>query len=178
VAFATHQIVINVQALSFMNGQGFSIAATPLVGQSLGKRRPDMAHLYTQRTRRVGLITACAIAATLILFGRQIVGCYNGDAEIVRMGAMGLAIIALIQPMQSSQLIITGTLRGAGDTRTPAMIAFLTAMILRPLLGLYMVLGLHWGLVGAWIAFVADQAMRSLLVYIRFRSGKWKLLKI
>jgi Na+-driven multidrug efflux pump len=58
------------------------------------------------------------------------------------------------------------------------MIAFLTAMILRPLLGLYMVMVLHWGLVGAWIAFAADQAMRSLLVYIRFRSGKWKLLKI
>ena len=56
VAFATHQICMNIQAMSFMNGQAFSVSATSLMGQSLGKRRPDMAQAYSSRTRRIGTI--------------------------------------------------------------------------------------------------------------------------
>jgi Na+-driven multidrug efflux pump len=56
IAFATHQVCFNIQAMSFMTGQAFAVSSTSLVGQSLGRKRPDMAHLYASRTRRVGLI--------------------------------------------------------------------------------------------------------------------------
>ena len=48
IAFATHQVCMNIQALSFMNGQAFGVSATSLVGQCLGKRRPDMAEEYSR----------------------------------------------------------------------------------------------------------------------------------
>ena len=38
VAYAIHNICMNIQALSFMNGQAFAVSATSLVGQSLGKK--------------------------------------------------------------------------------------------------------------------------------------------
>lgn len=43
VAYATHQVCMNIQALSFMSGQAFAVSATSMVGQSLGRKRPDMA---------------------------------------------------------------------------------------------------------------------------------------
>lgn len=49
VAFATHQVCMNIQALSFMNGQAFATSATSLMGQSLGKKRPDLAQAYCHR---------------------------------------------------------------------------------------------------------------------------------
>jgi Na+-driven multidrug efflux pump len=37
---------------------------------------------------------------------------------------------------------------------------------------------LGWGLQGAWLGFVVDQMIRSLLVLLRFNSGKWKRIKV
>ena len=52
-AYATHQVCMNIHALSFMTGQAFAVSATSLVGQSLGKRREDMAQAYCHKTRNL-----------------------------------------------------------------------------------------------------------------------------
>ena len=40
VSMATHQICMNIQSLSMMNGQALAVSATTLIGQSLGRKRP------------------------------------------------------------------------------------------------------------------------------------------
>lgn len=177
-AFATHNIAMNIQALSFMSGQAFAVSATSLVGQSLGKKRPDMAQAYANHTRRLGLVVALIVGSVFFFFGRQVVGLYSREAEIMLQGAMVLKLVALTQPFQSSQFILAGALRGAGDTRAIAVITFITVMLVRPGLAILNVNYLGWGLLGAWVALVADQLLRSLLVVLRYRSGKWKTIRI
>ncbi len=41
-----------------------------------------------------------------------------------------------------------------------------------------MIYGFHWGLEGAWIALVCDQLLRTILVFFRYKSGKWKSAKL
>lgn len=178
VAFATHQICMNIQAMSFMNGQAFAVAATSLVGQSLGKRRPDMAQAYSIRTRRIGMIISIILAFTFFFFGRPIMGLYTDDPSVIAQGAKILKLVALVQPLQSSQFILAGALRGAGDTRATAVITFLTVLLLRPGIALFTIKVLEWGLEGAWLALVADQSCRSLLVMIHYNSGKWKDIEV
>ena len=176
-AYATHQVCMNIQALSFMTGQAFAVSATSLMGQSLGKRRVDMAQAYCSKVRMVGLLFAGILAVIFIFFGRNIVGLYNSDPEIIQMGGRIMLFVAFLQPFQSSQFIIAGGLRGAGDTKATAKITFITVLIVRPVMAILLVkLGL--GLYGAWLAMASDQLLRSLLVWLRYQSGKWKLLKI
>lgn len=73
VAYATHQICMNIQAMSFMTGQAFANSATTLMGQSLGKKRIDMAENYTRHTRRIGLYTSIVLGLLLIVCGRSVV---------------------------------------------------------------------------------------------------------
>lgn len=178
LAFAIHQIVFNIQAMSFMNGQAFAIPATSLVGQSLGKKRPDMAQAYSRRTRRLGMSVSIILGVAFFFFGKQIVGLYSQDPVVISQGAQILKLVALIQPFQSSQFILAGALRGAGDTRATATISFITVLLVRPGLAIISIHLLDWGLTGAWIAVVADQLLRSLLVLLRFNSGKWKNIKV
>lgn len=178
VAFATHQVCMSIQALSFMNGQAFGVAATSLVGQCLGKKRPDMAEEYSKRTRRVGMMVSLFLAASFFFFSRPIVSLYNDDPLIIEMGAMILMFVAFIQPFQASQFILAGVLRGAGDTRAIAVITFMTVLLVRPGLALIMINLFNWGLPGAWVALVADQLLRSLLVWLRYCTGKWKSIKV
>ncbi|MBO5070387.1 MAG: MATE family efflux transporter, partial [Roseburia sp.] len=129
------------------------------------------------KVRNVGLLVAILLAVIFIFFGGDIVGLYNSDPEIIRMGGRIMLFVAFLQPFQSSQFIIAGGLRGAGDTKATAKITFITVLIVRPIVAIVLVkLGL--GLYGAWLAMAADQLLRSLLVLLRYQSGKWKLIKI
>ena len=89
------------------------------------------------------------IGICFFLFGRQIVGLYNNDPQIVNMGAQILMFVAFLQPFQSSQFILSGALRGAGDTRATAVITFITVLLVRPGLALLTIHVFHWGLYGA-----------------------------
>lgn len=178
VAFATHQICMNIQAMSFMNGQAFGVSATSLMGQSLGKKRPDMAQAYSSRTRYLGMIISLILGVVFFFFGRPIVSLYTDDPSVIDQGAKILKLVALIQPFQSTQFILSGALRGAGDTKATAIITFITILLLRPGLALLCINVLHLGLEGAWLALAADQIVRSTLIVIRYRSGKWKNIKV
>ena len=178
VAFATHQVCMNIQSLSFMNGQAFAVSATSLTGQSLGKKRPDMAQAYSSRTSRIGMVVSAVIAITFFLFSKQIVGLYSDDPVVIAQGARILKFVALVQPFQASQFILAGALRGAGDTKVTAAITFVTVLLVRPGMAILAIYVFHWGLEGAWIALVCDQVLRTTLVHLRYRSGRWKMVKV
>lgn len=177
LAYATHQVCMNIQALSFMTGQAFAVSATSLMGQSLGKRRTDMAQAYCSRTQRIGMMVAIGLAIIFMLFGRQIVGAYNSDPQIVEVGGTIMFFLAFTQPFQSSQFILAGGLRGAGDTKTTAIITTITVLILRPVLAVIFI-EMGMGLYGAWLAMAIDQLVRATLVFVRYNSGKWKLIRL
>ena len=178
VAFATHQVCMNIQALSFMNGNAFAVSATSLMSQSLGKKRPDMAQAYSSRTQKVGMLVSSMIAIMFFFWGGHIVALYSDDPMIIEHGAQILKIIAFIQPFQSSQFIVAGALRGAGDTKATAFITFCTVFVVRSGVAVLTIKFLHWGLIGAWVAMAMDQLLRTVMVLHRFHSGKWKLHKI
>ena len=172
--YATHQIVMNIQSMSFMVGQAFGNSSTTLMGQSLGKRRYDMAALYMHKTRQVGFWVSVVLMALMAIFNRQLIMLYNSTPEVVAMGAGLMFVVALMQPIQCGQFIVSGGLRGVGDTRYNAMVVLITTLGVRAILSVLFVYGFKWGLWGAWIALFADQALRSVLILRRYRSGSWK----
>ena len=178
VAFATHQIAMNIQSLSFMPGQAFSIAATTLVGQLLGANKPDIAEESANQTRLLGMMVSGISAFTIFFFGKYLTMLYTNDIAIIEQSRICLRIIALIQPAQSTQFILAGALRGGGDTRFPLYSTILGIWGMRVALAYLFVMIFGWGLTGAWLAIGFDQVLRAMVIYSRFRSGKWKQLEV
>ena len=178
IAYATHQICSNIQTMSFMVGQAFANAATTLVGQSLGRRRYDAAMQYARHTEVVGVIVSVFLGFGLIFFGKNVVWLYNQTPEIVSLGGQLLIMVGVIQPLQALQFILTGALRGAGDTKFTAFSMLITVLILRSGLAILLVTYLKMGLVGAWYAMVADQVVRDLMIILYFRSGRWSRIRL
>ncbi|MCR4401285.1 MAG: MATE family efflux transporter [Firmicutes bacterium] len=174
---ASHQIAMNILGLSFMPGQAFAVAATTLVGQGLGARRPDLAERGALETRRIGMIVSGFMAFVFILFGRYIAMLYSNDPIVVAKTAIVLRIIGLVQPAQSTQFILAGGLRGAGDTKWPLYSTAVGIWGFRVALGYVLAVISRMELVGAWIAMAIDQVVRSAIITFRFRGGRWKLAK-
>ena len=93
------------------------------------------------------------------------------------MAGTVLKIVALAQLGMSTQLSLAGALRGAGDTMYPLYASAFGIWVFRVFVAFIFVNIFHWGLIGAWVALVLDQYTRAIIVYIRYRSGKWKYMK-
>ena len=177
-AFAAHQIGMNIMNISFSFGDGLSVAAIALVGRSLGENRRDMAKIYGGVCQRMGVLFSAAISVVCIALGTPIFMLFSREEEILRYGEMIMVIMAVITFMQVAQVVFSGCLRGAGDTKFTAVVSLISVTFIRPGLGYLFCYPLNMGLFGAWMGLAVDQLARFLLTYMRFHSGKWMHFKI
>lgn len=178
VVYASHQIALSILGLSFQPGQAFGIAASSMVGRSLGAQNLKKAELYAKETRKIGSFISTGMAVLFFFWGPQIVSLYTSNPIIIENASMALKIIALVQPFQSSQLILAGALRGAGDTFWPLVATFIGVFGFRVVFAYILVTMMELGLMGAWVAVFVDQLIRWIFVYGRFRTNKWKYIRI
>ena len=176
--YATHQICMNIQSLSFMLGQAMAVSSTTLVGQSLGKMRTDMAEHYSRRCTYLGLVISVFLGLLFGVFGTTIVGFYSDTPAVIQASIPVMIILGVLQPIQTPQFILSGSLRGAGATKATAVITLVCVLILRPLAGELFIAILKWGLIGAWAAIALDQVVRTALVMYFYGRGTWKKIKV
>ena len=178
VAFATHQICMNIVNLSFTFGDGLGIGASALAGQNLGAKRPDMATIYSKAIQRIAL-TVGAILFILFITGRHfLVGLFTNDVSIIKVGGLIMIIMAMMSPVQTVSVVIGGTLRGAGDTKFVAYSSLISIGIVRPLTTWLFCYPLGFGIYGAWFSFMTDQCLRLFINSWRFKTGKWTKIRI
>jgi putative MATE family efflux protein len=171
--FAAHNICMNILSLSFSFGEGFGIAATSLVGQNLGAKRPDLSIMYGKVCQRYSFITSTIMLILFATQGGTLVRLFTGEPDILAVSRAVLLIAAVVLFGQSSQMIFMGSLRGAGDTRYTAVVSLICIVLIRPILGYVLAYPLGLGLIGIWLTFIIDQYLRLTLTIRRFSSGKW-----
>jgi len=178
MAITIHHICMNIVMLSFCFADGLGIASSALVGQNLGAKRPDMAMIYGKVCQRIGF-TLSTIMSFVFIFGRRgLIRMFTSEEEIITTGSYLILILAVITFAQISQFIISGALKGAGDAKYVAFVAFLTVGILRPGLAWVFAYPMGLGLIGIWFAFLADQIFRLILNFARFVTGKWMHIRL
>lgn len=178
VAYATHQICLNIMNLSYTPGQSYGIAASTLAGRSLGAKEADKAEIYIHQCNFMGACISVVMAIAFFFFGPLVARLYTNSPEVIAEASGILKFVAIIQPFQSSQLVTSGGLRGAGDTVWPLIATFIGVIGVRIVVAYYFVLVLGWGLMGAWGSIVIDQLVRWVVIRSRFRTNKWKYVTI
>lgn len=173
-AVAANAVYSTAESLSFMPGFAFATAATTLVGQSLGARKPDLAKRYAWNTILIGVITMTLAGIGLYVFANPLVRIINSDPEVVVLAERCLRIVAYVQPIQVIAWIFAGALRGAGDTKWPFYITAAGNWLIRALGAMLCIRVFGLGLAEAVTCMCADQAVRAVFMFLRFQSGKWQ----
>ena len=175
---AAHQIGMNMMSMSFSFGDGLSVASVTLIGQSLGRKQPDMAKLYGNVCQKLGLICAFLVATVYFLFGKQIFMLFSQEAPILEYGSVIMRILSITLFFQIEQVVLFGCLRGAGDTRFTALVSLISVTCIRPGMSWLLCYPLGIGLIGAWLGTFCDQVLRFILTSIRFRKGQWIKIRL
>jgi putative MATE family efflux protein len=178
VVYATHQIALNILSLSFAPGQSFGIAASTLVGRSLGQEKIHRAEIFIKESNRLALISSIFFGLLFYFFGSALTALYTDDPSVIKESITIMKIVALIQPFQASAFALSGGLRGAGDTVSTLIVTMIGVLIIRLGVAYILINIVGMGLTGAWIAMLLDQVTRWMGITIRYRTGKWKTIKL
>lgn len=191
VIFAASRLALNAVFLSQMPGFGFSVAATTLVGQSLGAKSPRRALLGAQLSTRSAVIWMGIMGVVFFFFGDTILRIFTDDPRLLAEGDRALKVIAFSQPFLAVAFVLGGALRGAGDVRYPMWVTSIAVWLIRLPVGAFLALpaicipftnaclpGLGLGLVGIYLGLVVESSIRAALMFARFRGGKWQTIKV
>ena len=181
--YAANQICMQFLSITFTFGDGLGVAATSLVGQNLGRGRPDLSMLYGKISQRFAVMISLVLGVLIVIFRYQIVSLFIGEntlnaADVISYAGRTMLVLAAIQPFQTSSVVLSGSLRGAGDNLYVALVATVCVSVVRPLMAVAAVYALHLELVGTWIFGLFEIVLRFLFFYPRFSSGKWKDKKV
>lgn len=120
-ALTAHQIGLTAMDLWFMPGFAFSIAATSLVGQSVGAGNIKEGVIAATYARKLGLIWMLGGTILFLLGTNVILDLFTNDPDVIANGTNALRVIGLQLPLWGLAMTATGALRGSGDTRSPMM---------------------------------------------------------
>jgi MATE family multidrug resistance protein len=150
VATASHQIALNIAAVAFMIPLGLASAGAVRVGNAVGARDPHGASAAGWTTIALGAAFMLVAGAMFILMPRALIGLFTTDAAVIALGSSLLTIAAVFQLFDGLQGVVTGTLRGLGDTRTPMITNLAAHWLLGLPVGYTLCFALDWGAPGLW----------------------------
>ena len=178
VAIAVYQIGMSINSISFIPIWGFGIAATTLIGQGLGARRPDLAEKCGWETLKISIALNVLLTMLIFIFSRQLVSIYSSDPEVLKTGAAAIRIFSLSQPFLTVVVVLSGALRGAGDILYVMVTSFVGIWMFRIFLTALLSRFSAIGAMGVWIALCFDFFARSLMYLARFKRGRWKEITV
>jgi putative MATE family efflux protein len=174
IAFASHQVIGGVTTICANLVMGLGITASSFTGRTLGECKPKLAERYCNEIQKIGFIISISAGLLFFFAGYPISMLFNSDREVLKLSAFILKIAAFITIPQCFSLVLSGALRGAGDTKWPMFSAIICTVFFRIIVAFIFIKIFNWGLAGAWVAALIEQSVRGAFIYFRFRSGKWK----
>lgn len=151
VALAAHQIVLNITSLTFMIPLGIASASAVRVGHAVGAGQMQKAARSGWAAIVLTIGVMIALALGFLLIPASLIELFTGDATIIARGVRLLAIAAVFQIFDGLQAVTTGSLRGLGDTQTPAICNFVAHWLIGLPVGVYLAFEMQMEVRGIWI---------------------------
>jgi putative MATE family efflux protein len=180
LSIAAHGVAIRLESLAYLPGSAFEVAAGTLAGQFLGAgdRRRAIHSVLGALACGSGLML---MAALVLFFGAvPLVDLFLGARQVAvaEIAAPLLRIVAVAVLPLSLVMVLTGALRGAGDTRWPLLFTVFGFLGVRFPVAWLLAFHWGWGIQGAWYAIAADLTVRAALFVARFAHGGWQKVKV
>ncbi len=182
---AASNIVLSIETLSFLPMVGFHIGNATLVGQAIGRGRPRDGEFATKSALHITLMYMGLVAALFVGAPQALLGLFKAGhqsaaefAGTMRLGVPLMRFVALYCFFDALNLVFSGALKGAGDTRFIMWtigILSLGVMIL-PVYTAVEVLGA--GVLTVWVLATLYICGLGVAFWLRYLHGSWKHMRV
>jgi MATE family multidrug resistance protein len=177
VAVASHQVALQLAALTFMIPVGVAQATSVVVGQAVGRSDPPGA----RRAVGAGLAASTAFMSfTAVMFltlPGPLARAFSSDAAVVGAAALLLPIAGVFQVFDGLQVTGAGALRGVGDTRVPMLLNLLGFWVIGLPVSWWLGFGTGLGPEGVWWGLALGIGIVAVLILARIHRRFGRALR-
>lgn len=182
---AATNIAFAINSLAFMPMIGFSITTSSLVGQAIGRGKPEEAVIATKSALFLTLGYMWIVAGLFVLFPESLCGIFRSSADnpataatVQSLAVVLLRFVAFYSLVDGLNVIYSGALKGAGDTAFIGwtIVILSVSLIIVPVT--LAVIVFHAGLYTAWTFASLYVCVLAGAFWWRFRQGKWKTMRV
>lgn len=174
VAVAAYTVGVRVLAFSWIPGTAYAQAVATLIGQALGAGDRAGATRAGWRAASLALRTAVVLGIVCAVAREPLARLFTDDAETIATLGPFMLCLAIAQPFLQLHFTLGGAHRGAGDTWTPLVAAFVGNWLFRVPFAFFASEIAQLGLVAVWVVLILDHVARAAWLLVSFRRGKWQ----
>jgi putative MATE family efflux protein len=174
VDVAAHEVGFQAWFFLAMSMDAIAIAAQAIIGNLLGAGDAHEARQMGRKAITWSMGIGVFMGSLLAIFHITFAEIFSEDTAVVELTGFLLLHVAAMAPLSGIAFALDGILIGAGDQRFLAKAMSLSALISIPLMVLSVAFGLGIGWI--WGSIWVLMLVRSITLYIRFRSDKWQKL--
>jgi multidrug resistance protein, MATE family len=175
---AASQVVITALFMSFLPCFGFGIGAQTLVGQSLGDGNRQLAKRFGIEAAKLATYFTVVLGIVFIFLPDLVIALITTNTEVANAARPVLRIAGAAQIFYASGIVLAHALQAGGTTVYVMMIEVLTHWIIFLPVCYVFGVALHGGILGAWFALPVYIVAYSSLIYAKYRSDSWLLIKV
>lgn len=146
---------------------------TTFTGQNIGAGRLDRVEKGTKDGLKLGLSVSVVLVALILFFGRYLMEMFTSTPDVIDTGMHMMRILSIGYIAMAVTQILSGVMRGAGDTMTPMWISLITTIVIRVPIA-YGLAALMHSADALFISLLISWVMGAVLTSIAFRMGRWK----
>lgn len=177
-ATAGYQIAIRIVMFFLLPAWGLSNAAATLVGQNLGALQPQRAEDSVLKTAKYNAIFMFVVSAIILVFAPQVISFFTKDPLVAGYAVDASRIVSAGYVFYAIGMVMSNAFNGAGDSRTPTIINLFGFWLFQIPLAYILAKVFDMGPLGVFIAIPVSETAISIVAFILFKKGKWKLKKV
>jgi MATE family multidrug resistance protein len=181
---AASNLALSINQVIFTPMLGLNTAVAALVGQAMGRKKPDEAQAVTSSALHLSFLYMMPLALLFVLFAGPLMDLFRPDnaaadfAAVRAIGVVLLCYVAVYSLLDSFNIVYIGALKGAGDTLFIMLIlgGAGTFFLILPVLALK-----HFGLASVhtlWWALTTYVMLMAVCVRARFQGSKWRAIRM
>jgi len=170
----TKTYVQNITMFFYLFTVAISQASQIMTGHLVGAKKLDEVKRTAYRNYLYALSITMTICVVGSIFGKNLMSIFTDDQTVIALGATVLIINIFLEMGRTTNLVIIGCLRGAGDVYFPTICAVFSMMLVSTLGSYVFAVVFDMGIYGLWVAIAADEILRGILMLLRWQSGKWR----
>ncbi|MCH4279040.1 MATE family efflux transporter [Mediterraneibacter sp. NSJ-151] len=177
---AANVITMRVDGFAMLPNMSFGNAMTTYAGQNVGANKYDRVAKGAKQGLFMGVGTSVVITSLILIFGKSLMGIFTSTSELVDLSYHLMQILAVGYLVMSVTQVLSGVMRGAGDTMTPMWISIVQTIMIRVPLAYLLVYAsrstafpqgkreyIYLSLVISWV-------IGALITIFFYKRGKWK----
>lgn len=173
-ALASRQYANAISHYVFLCSLALGMSTAILVGRLVGARRADDAYRQALESLKWGLAITVVVDVAAILLRERLAGLFTDNGDIIQVTAQLIVLGLLLETGRCFNLVLVSALRAAGDATFTVYMGILSMACMSLPLGYFLVFKLNMGLPGVWLAVSADEWLRGISMWLRWKSRAWE----